>query len=461
MVCSVVRAWACALKGPGFNSQSRAHTWVTGLTPDPSRGTCRQLLHWLSWQGSMLLGLPWRPLARVEPNKEAILERARRLHEAMWTTLSTYVQAWECTSQTATSGMNVVLNCVEETPEGSQYTSWAYSNTGVYLSSTVCPTREDAPPQVSEDSYASGTFVETLMTQQLSSELLTLGPAVPSSTPVPSSASGAPDFPRGFFSPTGSPPNATAYSSTNLHGTLPTATCDARECVNCEVTATPQWYVCNADDQTMNRQNKPKSAREPSVYALSRKPCLHPDPHLLCPPPPPQCTDPHILAAPRSKRAGAQCTNCQTTTPAVCQVNANGDPVCNACGLSYKRHQANRPLTMQKDGVKTRKHKASHKKKKKAASSLGGTGPADASGGFMMVAGGSDGGNSGEVASGLALGPPGTAHLYQGLGPVVLSGPVSPLMPFPGPLLGSPTGSFPTGPMPPTTSSTVEAPLNQ
>ncbi|KAK1346172.1 hypothetical protein QTO34_000025 [Cnephaeus nilssonii] len=387
-----------------------------GSIPGPSHGTCRQLLQWLFWQGSMLLGLPWRPLARVEPNKKAILEMAGSLHKAMWTTLSTYVQAWECTSPDGHIRNECclqVLNCVEETPEGSQYTSWAYSNTGVYLSSTVCPTREDAPPQVSEDSYASGTFVETLMTQQLSSDLLTLGPAVPSSTPVPSSASGAPDFPRGFFPPTGSPPNATAYSSTNLHGTLPMATC---------------VVVCNADDQTMNRQNRPK--KRPKV----------------------------------SKRAGAQCTNCQTTTPAVCQVNANGDPVCNACGLSYKRHQVNvaQPLTMQKDGVKTRKHKASHKKKKKAASSLGGTGPADApAGGFMMVAGGSDGGNSGEVASGLALGPPGTVHLYQGLGPVVLSGPVSPLMPFPGPLLGSPTGSFPTGPMPPTTSSTVEAPLNQ
>ncbi|XP_054570292.1 erythroid transcription factor-like [Eptesicus fuscus] len=349
----------------------------------------------------------------------------------MWTTLSTYVQAWECTSPEGHIRNECclqVLNCVEETPEGSQYTSWAYGNTGVYLSSTVCPTREDAPPQASEDSYARGTFVETLMTQQLSSNLLTLGPAVPSSTPVPSSASGAPDFPGGFFSPTGSPPNATAYSSTNLHGTLPLATCDARECVTCEVTATPQWYACNADDQTMNRQKRPK--KRPKV----------------------------------SKQAGAQCTNCQTTIPAVCQVNANGDPVCNACGLYYKRHQVNvaQPLTMQKDGAKTRKHKSSHKKKKKPASSLGGAGPADGpAGGFMVVAGGSDGGNSGEVASGLALGLPGTAHLYQGLGPVVLSGPVSPLMPFPGPLLGSPTGSFPTGLMPPTTTSTVEAPLSQ
>lgn len=122
--------------------------------------------------------------------------------------------------------------------------------------------------------------------------------------------------------------------------------------------------------------------------------------------------------------------------------------------------QVNRPLTMRKDGIQTRNRKASGKGKKKRGSSLGGTGAAEGpAGSFMVVAGGSSSGNCGEVASGLTLGPPGTAHLYQGLGPVVLSGPVSHLMPFPGPLLGSPTGSFPTGPMPPTTT-TVVAPLS-
>lgn len=123
-------------------------------------------------------------------------------------------------------------------------------------------------------------------------------------------------------------------------------------------------------------------------------------------------------------------------------MNAKGDPVCNACGLYYKRHQVNRPVTMRKDVVKTRKRKASQKKKK-PTSSLGGIEPADApASDFMVVAGGSNGGNSGEV-------PSGTAHLYQGPGPEELSEPVS-----------SPTGPFPTGPMPPTTSSSVEAPLS-
>lgn len=116
---------------------------------------------------------------------------------------------------------------------------------------------------------------------------------------------------------------------------------------------------------------------------------------------------------------------------------------------------------MRKDGIQTRNRKASGKGKKKRGSSLGATGAAEGpSGGFMVVAGGSSSGNCGEVTSGLTLGPPGTAHVYQGLGPVVLSGPVSHIMPFPGPLLGSPTGSFPKGPLPPTTTTTVVAPLS-
>lgn len=46
----------------------------------------------------MLLGYPWRPLARVESHKEAILEMARSLHEALWITFPVYVQTWERTS---------------------------------------------------------------------------------------------------------------------------------------------------------------------------------------------------------------------------------------------------------------------------------------------------------------------------------------------------------------------------
>lgn len=39
-----------------------------------------------------------------------------------------------------------------------------------------------------------------------------------------------------------------------------------------------------------------------------------------------------------ARRAGTCCANCQTTTTTLWRRNANGDPVCNACGLYYKLH---------------------------------------------------------------------------------------------------------------------------
>lgn len=37
--------------------------------------------------------------------------------------------------------------------------------------------------------------------------------------------------------------------------------------------------------------------------------------------------------------------------------NASGEPVCNACGLYFKLHGVNRPSTMKKDSIQTRKRK--------------------------------------------------------------------------------------------------------
>lgn len=129
------------------------------------------------------------------------------------------------TPQTAFQ-LNACLCCLEGTPGGSPYTSWDYDSSGLYPPATVSPTWEYTPPQASEeDSYARGNVLENIRTQRLSPDLLMLGPAVPSSIPAPSSAYGPPDFPRSFFPPTTSPPNAAVYSSPNLQGTLPLATC--------------------------------------------------------------------------------------------------------------------------------------------------------------------------------------------------------------------------------------------
>ncbi|CAB0001170.1 unnamed protein product [Nesidiocoris tenuis] len=72
-----------------------------------------------------------------------------------------------------------------------------------------------------------------------------------------------------------------------------------------------------------------------------------------------------------ARRAGTSCANCKTTTTTLWRRNQNGEPVCNACGLYYKLHNVNRPLTMKKEGIQTRNRKLSSKSKKKKGSVVG------------------------------------------------------------------------------------------
>lgn len=57
------------------------------------------------------------------------------------------------------------------------------------------------------------------------------------------------------------------------------------------------------------------------------------------------------------------CTNCGTTTTTIWRRNIKGEMVCNACGLYFKLHGVNRPHTMRRDTIHTRRRRPKDQEK--------------------------------------------------------------------------------------------------
>uniref|UniRef100_A0A182WG95 GATA-type domain-containing protein n=1 Tax=Anopheles minimus TaxID=112268 RepID=A0A182WG95_9DIPT len=80
-------------------------------------------------------------------------------------------------------------------------------------------------------------------------------------------------------------------------------------------------------------------------------------PQLLLPKPTAQAQSQQQQQQQNSQQKDMSCTNCGTTTTTIWRRNIRGEMVCNACGLYFKLHGVNRPHTMRRDTIHTRRRR--------------------------------------------------------------------------------------------------------
>ncbi|XP_041565417.1 box A-binding factor isoform X2 [Drosophila elegans] len=116
--------------------------------------------------------------------------------------------------------------------------------------------------------------------------------------------------------------------------------------------------VTTSSTSSPNHELKCESCHSPLMRKGSELFCTNCSPFMrMAQRMPQRQAKPKAAAAPNNRRNGVTCANCQTNSTTLWRRNNEGNPVCNACGLYFKLHNMNRPLSMKKEGIQKRKRK--------------------------------------------------------------------------------------------------------